>query len=142
MNLFKINLTKEKLEAFFKGFLFVTIISLFGYFIINIVNSSNKKQIEEIKKARIQDSIVAAKATHERDNLVKINQQLLRESGKLQGEVTASKFILSRVEFGLGQTLKQLKDLENEKDFIPTDVSADEQYRYLSKVKYKPYEPK
>ena len=142
MNLLKIYLTKEKLRAFFKGFLFVTMISLFGYFITNIVNSSNKIQIEEIKKARIQDSIVAAKASAERDYLTKVNQQLLRESGELKGEVEASKFILSKVEFGLSQTLKQLKDLENEKDFIPTNVSADEQYRYLSKVKYQPYEPK
>ena len=117
-------------------------IVLFIIFIFVIIH--NIKLANEIEISKIEETSQNAENREKlaRIEMDKANNELAITSGRvieLSQQLKKQNEILSRIEFNYNKSLQELKKIKNEKDYIPTDISVNEQYDFISKYKYSEY---
>ena len=121
------------------GAIMIVLFIIFIFVIIHNIKLANKIEISKIEETSRNAEIREKLARIEMD---KANNELAITSGRvieLSKQLKKQNEILSRMEFNYNKSLQELKKIKNEKDYIPTDISVNEQYDFISKYKYSEY---
>lgn len=124
----KINDIKPKLI----GLLAILCVIIFAYSILNIVEQSNMQHIKSLEEMN--------KSITENNDSTKIeNSKLTMEVKEINERQKEQNEILSKFQKSYDQNLLEIKQIKNEKNFVPTNISSDDQYIYVSEYQYKEY---
>lgn len=131
----KLNLSKEQIAAFF----IIILVCLFVFFLKKTYDSNTLEMIQKLelvnKKAE-EERMVAAL---ERDS-AKIKANILySEVKKLKEQDKQHELQIKKLDNNYNNSLIILNKIKDEKNYIPTNVSTDEQSKFISNFKYKPY---
>ena len=137
---------KDKIKNFIskhreiiRGFELVLLIGAFTYVIVQQNEYNQKQEFERVNKLAEQRE---ALATKQRDEArLKVEQASMRLA-QVEGKLAQQNLMLDKFYNSYAQSLNQLKQLQNEKNYIPDNATIDEQSIFLSKYKYQPYESK
>lgn len=119
----------------------LTLVVLFVSIIIFKVELGNESQLSELRKANEQAKI------REKEANIKLEEaktQLLLTNSKihnLESEISNQTLLLIKMESNYSKAFNDLIKLQDEKYFIPSDVSLDEQFKFITNYKYSEYKP-
>ena len=129
----------NKYKDLIKGFGLVLLIGAFTYVIVQQNEYTQKQEFERVNKLAEQRE---ALATKQRDEARLKAEQASIRLAQVEGKLSQQNLMLDKLYNSYSQSLNQLKQLQNEKNYIPNNVSISEQSLFLSKYKYQPYESK
>lgn len=129
----------SKYRAVIRMFGLVLLIGAFTYVIVQQNEYNQKQEFERANKLAEQRE---ALATKQRDEAKLKAEQANMRLAQVEGKLAQQNVVLDKFYNSYSQSLNQLKQLQNEKNYIPDNVSIDEQSIFLSKYKYQPYESK
>ena len=115
---------------------------LIGAFTYVIVQQNEYNQKQEFEKANKLAEQREALATKQRDEARLKAEQASMRLAQVEGKLSQQNLMLDKFYNSYSQSLNQLKQLQNEKNYIPDNATIDEQSIFLSKYKYQPYESK
>lgn len=119
-------------KAKFIGLIAILCIILFTYSIIGIVERANQREIEKLEEViTLSDKREDASKTREVEMSINITN-LIIESNKQNS-------LLNMFQQDYTNDKKELKQLKNEKNHIPLNVTIDDQYIFISGYKYQRY---
>lgn len=125
----------SKYRATIRMFRLVLLIGAFTYVIVQQNEYNQKQEFEKVNK-------LAERATKQRDEARLKAEQANMRLTQIEGRLVQQNLMLDKFYNSYAQSLNQLKQLQNEKNYIPDNAPIDEQSIFLSKYKYQPYESK
>lgn len=131
----KLNLTKEQITAFF----IVIVICLFVFFLKKTYDSNTLEMIQKLELVNKNAEKERKIATAERDSARIKATALDIEVKKLKEQDREHELKIKKLDNSYNNSLIILNKLKDEKNYIPTNVSTDEQSKFISNFKYKPY---
>lgn len=129
----------SKYRAVIRMFGLVLLIGAFTYVIVQQNEYNQKQEFEKANKLAEQRE---ALATKQRDEARLKAEQASMRLAQVEGKLSQQNLMLDKFYNSYAQSLNQLKQLQNEKNYIPDNATIDEQFIFLSKYKYQPYESK
>lgn len=129
----------SKYRATIRMFGLVLLIGAFTYVIVQQNEYNQKQEFERVNKLAEQRE---ALATKQRDEARLKAEQASMRLAQVEGKLAQQNLMLDKFYNSYSQSLNQLKQLQNEKNYIPDNAPIDEQSIFLSKYKYQPYESK
>ena len=129
----------SKYRATIRMFGLVLLIGAFTYVIVQQNEYNQKQEFEKANKLAEQRE---ALATKQRDEARLKAEQASMRLAQVEGKLSQQNLMLDKFYNSYSQSLNQLKQLQNEKNYIPDNATIDEQSIFLSKYKYQPYESK
>lgn len=133
----KVETTDTKMKIY--GFVMLLLVTIFCVIVITMSSKHNQKELAKLEEVNEKNSALSAEATEKRDALFLKTLELKVELSNVQGQLIQQNKILDKFEASYSGSLKELKQLRNETNYIPTNVSIGMQSSYLSNYKYKPY---
>lgn len=131
----KLNLTKEQIAAFF----IIILVCLFVFFLKKTYDSNTLEMIQKLELVNKRAEEERMVATLERDS-AKIKANILySEVKKLKEQDKQHELQIKKLDNNYNNSLIILNKIKDEKNYIPTNVSTDEQSKFISNFKYKPY---
>lgn len=112
---------------------------IFSIVVVKTIQKANKAEIAKIeeanKKAEVREAIAKIRGKEAEDAAVILGNKV---SG-LEKQLSDQNKILNKMELGYSKSMSELLNLKNEKDYIPTNVSTDEQFKFITNYKYTEY---
>ncbi|MFC7345991.1 hypothetical protein ACFQO9_04570 [Chryseobacterium zhengzhouense] len=126
---------KTEIQTLLFGLAAIAVIILFTY---AFSKNFAEKEIAKMEELKIHNEGVGKIANDKIDSALLQGSTISAKVGNLEGQVFEQGKSIYRIEQSQDKNFNELKKFKNEKNNIPP-ASADEQYEYLSKYKYKPY---
>ena len=112
---------------------------IFSVVVVRQINKSNEQEIAKIEEANRKAEVRELVATAKGEAAKKEAELLNNKVSGLETQLEAQNKILLRMDANYSKSMNELINLKNEKDYIPTNVSADEQLKFITNYKYSEY---
>lgn len=129
-----------KLKEFLWGFIGLILVGIFTYtVVVSQVDKVTERYSVELMKVNEEARLSRAAASVKVDSAAaKINLTYNQVRG-LESQLKEYKILLINVQSSYNKGFLEFKNVQNEKNFIPTNVSIDEQSSFISNYQYQPY---
>lgn len=129
-----------KVREFLWGLVMVILVSLFTYTVVKIFTErSNKKYQESLLKISQEAERREAKAIMQRDSAAMRDELNYQKVSNLEFEILNQRDSWNKFQKNYEKSLNELKQIKNEKEYIPTTATANEQFDFISNYKYESY---
>lgn len=129
-----------KVREFLWGLVMVILVSLFTYTVVKIFTErSDKKYQESLLKITQEAERREAKAIMQRDSAAMRDELNYQKVSNLEFEILNQRDSWNKFQKNYEKSLNELKQIKNEKEYIPTTATANEQFDFISNYKYESY---
>lgn len=129
-----------KVREFLWGLVMVILVSLFTYTVVKIFTErSDKKYQESLLKISQEAERREAKAIMQRDSAAMRDELNYQKVSNLEFEILNQRDSWNKFQKNYEKSLNELKQIKNEKEYIPTTATANEQFDFISNYKYESY---
>ena len=130
----------NKLKEFLWGLTMVILVSLFTYTVVKIfTEKSDTKYQASLERIDAEAAHREQLADAKRDSARQRDEVSFEKIIELRERLQQQQNFLNKFQNSFDRNLEQLKQVQNEKDYIPDNTTPSQQSTYLSDYKYEPY---
>jgi hypothetical protein len=112
---------------------------IFSMVVVSSINKANEKELAKIEEANKKAELREMNSKIKADSASTESKLLNSKVSGLEKQLSDQNKILNRMDLNYSKSINELINLKNEKDYIPTNVSADEQFKFITNYKYTEY---